>query len=176
MIAVGTTILVVDMHVPGTALAKIVAFRRINSGNPQVAFSNYYQQLSDIASREDWMIDSPISYLFSGLVFGLLASVKRSVAYVLQRAVILSLVLSFFILLLSIVGPFAFAKLLALDGYETPAPSLDFQQLWIGLVQAAYWTVFYLAGSFVGYRFRNRGQATTATRQPAKTVPAQSSK
>jgi hypothetical protein len=172
----GLAIYLALVNIPGTAWAKEWHFIRDNNNNPEIFFSDYYQKLSAYTNQDDWIICTPISFLFGGVVFGSILISRQSAVYVARAATIVSVFWCAVVLTLCTIGPAVEAHIAEQYGYRLPMPELTWRVGGMVILQSVYWTIFFVIGSQAA-PFLNR---SSSTRQAGKlrqgALPAGSNK
>ncbi len=177
IIAVAIVSHLIVLQIPSSPFARISTFEQINHNNPQVITTQLYQDQSVLASRQDWLIFTPISYVVGGLVFGLILARSRKPLAIMGAGAGTSIVLSFIILWLSYAANYAINEIAQAGPYATrqPAPGLDYYGM--GLLQTAYWTAIFVAGGLLGSMIRREKKAVgNSSLSAGSSVPATSTK
>jgi hypothetical protein len=140
---------------PDSAYHKILNWQMLNHFNPEVYYTQYYRNLSLIANEEDWMIVTPIAYIFGGLVFGYIISSKRDRNYTLYTSAITALVFTAGVLYLCYLSNGLLETQSQRMGVDLRTPPYNEHELVMGIVQTVYWTVVFVVGSTVGLLMRS---------------------
>jgi hypothetical protein len=168
MVLVTLLVTALVVNIPGTAWSRIAELQRINNYNPAVSQSPSYLQLSQIASREDWLIYSPISFLLGGIAFGWLVSLLRQIPYIVKSSVLTAVIISVAVLGLSFYGPLIITTVVPSTLSPTEVPKITSTVAKMAVIQTIYWSLFYVGGSLVGLNIRHAAQSRSGTRTKAQ--------